>query len=53
MGRPRKRWIDAVKEFLEKRGFDIMQTRRMVQDSSELRGFVRGSVWGIAQGMNL
>ena len=32
VGRPRKRWIDAVKECLRKRGLDVRQARRMVQD---------------------
>ena len=35
VGRPRKRWIDTVKESLKKRGLDVRQTRRMVQDRSE------------------
>ena len=48
VGRPRKRWIDTVKECLKKRGFDIRQAKRMVQD----RRFVRGDAWGIARGMN-
>ena len=34
-GRPRKRWIDAVKDCLRKRGLDVSRARRMVQDSSE------------------
>ena len=33
--RPRKRWIDIVKDCLRKRGLDVRQTRRMVQDRSE------------------
>ena len=35
VGSPRKRWIDAVKECLKKRGLDVRQARRMVQDRSE------------------
>ena len=35
LGRPRKRWIDTVKECLRKRGFDVKQARRMFQDRSE------------------
>ena len=50
--RPRKRWIDAVKEYLKKRGVDVRETRRMVQDRSEWREFVRGNACGVAQGMN-
>ena len=41
VGRPRKRWIDTVKECLKKRGLDIRQARRMVQDRNEWRGFMR------------
>ena len=42
VGRPSKRWMDTMKECLKKRGLDIGQARRMVQDKSEWRGFVRG-----------
>ena len=52
MGRPRKKWTDTVKECLKKRNLDIRQARRMVQDRSEWRKFVRGNVWGVAGGMN-
>ena len=41
--RPRKRWIDTVKECLRKIGFDIRQGRRMVQDRSGWWGFVWGN----------
>ena len=34
-GRPRKRWIDTVNECLRKRGLDVRQARRRVQDRSE------------------
>ena len=30
VGRPRKRWIDTVKEYLRKRGLDVRQAGRMV-----------------------
>ena len=50
--RARKRWIDTVKDCLRKRDLDVRQARRMLQDRSEWRGFVRGNAWGIAQGMN-
>ena len=43
LGRPRKRWIDTVKEFLRERGLDVRKARRIVQDRSEWRGFVRGN----------
>ena len=52
VGRPRKRWIDTAKECLRKRGLDVRHARRMVQDRSEWRGFVRGNKWGVARGMN-
>ena len=52
VGKPWKRWIDTLKECLKKRGLDVRQTRKMVQDKSEWWGFVRGNAWGIAQGMN-
>ena len=52
VGRLQKRWIDTVKECLRKWGFVVRQAMRMVQDRSEWRVFVRGSAWGIAQGMN-
>ena len=52
VGRPRKRWIDTVKECLRKRGLDVRQTRRMVQDRGEWWGFVRRNAWGVARGMN-
>ena len=45
VGRPRKRWIDTVKECLRKRGLDVRQAKRMVQDRSEWWGFVRGMHW--------
>ena len=48
VGRPRKRWIDTVKECLRKRGFDVRQARKMVQNRSEWCGFVRRNAWGIA-----
>ena len=52
VGRARKRWTDTVKVCLKKRGLDIRQAKRMVQDRSEWRGFVRGNAWGVARGMN-
>ena len=35
VGSPRKRWIDTVKKCLRKRGLDVRQARRKVQDRSE------------------
>ena len=52
VGRPRKRWIDTVNDCLRKRGLDVRQVRRMVQDRSEWRGFVRRNAWGVAREMN-
>ena len=43
MGRPWKRWIDTMKEYLRKRGLDVRQRRRMIQDRSEWLGFVGGN----------
>ena len=43
VGVPQKRWIDTVKECLRKRGVGVRQARRMVQDRSMWRGFVRGN----------
>ena len=48
VGRPRKRWIDTVKECLRKRGLVVRQAKRMFQDRSEWPGFVRGNAWGLA-----
>ena len=33
--RLQKRWIDTVKDCLKKRGLDVRQTRRIVQDRNE------------------
>ena len=35
MGRPRKRWIDIVKDCLLRRGLYVRQARRMVHDKSK------------------
>ena len=34
-GRPRKRWIDSVNEFIKKISLDIEQGRRMVPNRNE------------------
>ena len=52
VGRPRKRWIDTVKDRLKKRGLDVRQARRMLNDRSVWWGFLRGNAWGFAQRMN-
>ena len=46
VGRPRKRWIDAVKDCLKKRGLYVRQARRMEHDRSKCQGFVRRNAWG-------
>ena len=51
VGRPRKRWIDTVKDSLRNRGLDVRRARRMVQDRSERWRFVRMNACGIARGM--
>ena len=50
VGKPWKRWTDTMKECLRKRGLDVSQARRMLQDRYEWPGFVRGNAWGVAQG---
>ena len=42
MGRPRKRWIDTVKNCLKKRGLNVRQASIMVHDRSLWPGVVRG-----------
>ena len=39
--KPRKGWIDAVKDCLKKRRLDVRQARRTVHNRSVWRGFVR------------
>ena len=53
MGRPQKRGIDTVNHSLKKRRLDVKQARRMVNDRSVWRGFVRGNVWRVARGRTL
>ena len=54
VGRPRKRWIDNMKECLKKRGLDVRHARRMVQDRVDVngKGLWGGNAWGVARGMN-
>ena len=52
MGRLRKWWINTVSNCLRKRGLDVEEASRMVQERIELRGFVKGNAWGVARGMN-
>ena len=46
VGRPRKRWINSVKDFLKKKGLDVMEARRMVHDKRVWRGFMRVECMG-------
>ena len=52
LGRLRKRWTDTVKKCLRKRGLDVRQARRMIQDKSERQESVRGDAWVVARGMS-
>ena len=49
VGWPWKRWIDTLKVCLKKRGLDVRQAWRMVQDRSEWRG----NAWGASLGDGL
>ena len=51
VGRSWKRWIDTAKECLRKRGLDVREPRRMVQDRSEWWE-IEGNAWDVAQKMN-
>ena len=41
VGKPWKKWIDAVKDCLKKRGLEVRQARRMVHDIIAWWKFVR------------
>ena len=48
VGKPRKRWIDIVKDCLRKRsGYQASK-----ENGGEWLGFVRGNACSVAQGMN-
>ena len=47
VGRPWKRGTNTMKECLKKRGLNVRQTRRIIQDRIEWQGFVRRNEWGI------
>ena len=52
MGRPRKGWIDKVKECLKKRGLDVRQVRIMIM--IECTGEVcEGKCGGVPRGCTL
>ena len=46
VGRPWKKWINAMKDCLKKRDLDVRQARRIVYDRSAWQGFVRGNIHG-------
>ena len=46
LGRPRKRWIDSVHDYLKKRSLNVGQTRKMAYDRNEWRGFLRRKCLG-------
>ena len=50
VGRPRKRWIDNVKDCLKKRSLDVRLAMRMVHDRSIWQGFVSRNARGVALG---
>ena len=50
VGCPQKKWIDTIKGYLRKRGLNIRQTRKMVQDKRNGERFVMGNAWGVALG---
>ena len=53
VGRPQKRWIDTVKDYLKKIGLGVRQARRMVHHGRSVWGeFMRENKWGVARGMN-
>ena len=51
VSRPRKRWIDTVKECFRKKGLEVRQAIRM-HDRSEWLGFLRRNAWGVVRGIN-
>ena len=52
VGRPRKRWINILNYCLRRRGLDVRQARRRMQERSEWGGFVRGNAWRVARETN-
>ena len=42
VGRPRMRWMDGVKDILQRRNLTIQDASRLVRDRSEWRAFVHG-----------
>src|SRR5678815_4580476 len=41
-GKPKKKWIESVKECLEERNVSLAEARSKVHNRSEWRGFVKG-----------
>ena len=52
VAKPWRRWMDIVMECLRKRGLNVRQARKMVQDRSEWQGFVMENACGVAWVMN-
>ena len=53
VGKPRKGWIDTMKDCLKKRSLDVRQAKRVMYElCSVLRTFLRENAWGVAWGMN-
>ena len=50
VGRPRKRWVDTVKDCFKRRSLDVSQEERMVHHKREWRGFVREKCVGCSPG---
>ena len=42
VGRPKKRWIELVRDCLKERNVSMDEARRMVLDRNEWRGFCKG-----------
>ena len=53
VGRSRERRINTVKDWLKKRGLDVRQRRRMVQDGAGMAEVCEGEYMGHSPGMNL
>ena len=52
VGRPRKRWIDTVKEYLKKKGLNVRQVGKMVHDRSVWWLFARENALGVGRMVN-
>ena len=52
VGKLKKIWTHTVKDGLRKRGLDVRQAKRIVQDRSKWQGFVRGNARSVALEIN-